>query len=185
MGVLLADEALPILEGLGLVAVCFGLILASAARARSKTPGGRVALVFWRDASQAGYVWSTAATLVLLGALGEVEGLRMPIWLLLAILAGLVCLVVARVRWVRHAAGSGTSSLDDSSRPDRPQLVSTSWEIGFLGAGVGGLLAYGATVSHGWGHPIHWLVAGIGIAIGYAVGLLAATPRFTVKRGSR
>ncbi len=184
MGALLSDEPLPILEGIALIGVSFGLIMASVARMRSQRPGSRVAQVFWRDVSQAGYIWAGATMVVLFGALGNVEGLRVPIWLSLAIVVGLACLVIARVRWDRHAAGSGSLSLDDQSRPDRPRLVSTSWEVAVLGAGAGGLLAYGASVSHAWGHPIHWLVAAIGLAIGYAVGLTLATPRYTVKRGS-
>jgi hypothetical protein len=64
-------------------------------------------------------------------------------------------------------------------------LVSTSWEMALLGGGAGGLLLYGVTVSHSWGHPIHWLVAGVGVAVGYAVGLVLATPRFTLRRSSR
>ena len=185
MGALLADEPLPILEGLGLVGLSFGLILASVARARSKAPGNRVTQVFWRDVSQAGYVWAAATIAVLVGALAEVEGLRMPIWLVVTMIAGLACLAIARVRWIRHAARSPRAAPDDPSRPDRPLLASTSWEIGIVGAGIGGFLAYGATVSHAWDHPIHWLVAGVGLAIGYAVGLLVATPRVTAKRASR
>ena len=185
VGLLLADEPLPILEGIALIGLSFGLILASVARIRSQRPGSRVAQVFWRDVSQAGYIWAAAAIVVLVGALAEIEGLRTPIWLLLAVLVGLACLLLARFRWLRYAAGTGRLPQDDPSRSERPRLVSTSWEVAFLGGGVGGLLVYGATVSHAWGHPIHWLVAGIGVAIGYAVGLVVSTPRYSVGRGSR
>lgn len=183
MGALLADESLPILEGISLVAVSIGLILASFTRIQARRSGSRVAQLFWRDLSQAGYVWAGAMIVVLVGALGQVEGLRVPIWLLLTILAGLVCLPIARLRWARHAAAA-RSSVDDSSRPERPRLVSTSWEIALLGGGVGGLVVYGAAVSHAWGHPIHWVIAGVGVAVGYAIGLIVATPRYTVRRGS-
>lgn len=64
-------------------------------------------------------------------------------------------------------------------------MVSTTWEVALLGAAAEGLLVYMATVSHGWGHPIHWLVAALGALIGYAVGLVAATPRYTMRRDSK
>lgn len=184
MGALLADEPLPILEGVGLVAVSAGLILASFTRIQSRRSGSRVAQLFWHDLSQAGYVWAGATIVVLVGGLGEVEGLRVPIWLLLALVAGLACLPIAHLRWARHAAVAARRSLDDPSRPDRPRLVSTSWEVAILGGGVGGLLAYGAALSHAWGHPIHWLIAAVGVAVGYAIGLIVATPRYSVRRGS-
>ena len=184
MGALLADESLPILEVVGLVAVSVGLILASFTRIQARRPGSRVAQLFWHDLSQAGYVWAGATIVVLAGGIAEVEGLRVPIWLLLAILAGLACLVIARLRWARTAATAARRSMDDSSRPERPRLVSTSWEVALLGGGVGGLLVYGAAVSHAWGHPVHWLIAAVGVAVGYAIGLVVATPRYTVRRGS-
>lgn len=184
MGALLADEPLPILEGIGLVAASVGLILASFTRIQSRRSGSPVAQLFWHDLSQAGYVWAGATIVVLVGGLGEVEGLRVPIWLLLALLAGLACLPIARLRWARHAAVAARRPVDDPSRPDRPRLVSTSWEVAILGSGVGGLLAYGAALSHAWGHPIHWLIAAVGVAVGYAIGLIVATPRYSVRRGS-
>ena len=184
MGALLADEPLPLLEGIGLVAVSVGLILASFTRIQARRPGSRVAQLFWRDLSQAGYVWAGATIVVLAGGLAEVEGLRVPIWLLLTILAGLACLAIARMRWARHAAAAARRPVDDSNRPERPRLVSTSWEVALLGGGIGGLLVYGAAVSHAWGHPIHWVIAGVGVAVGYAIGLIVATPRYTVRRGS-
>jgi hypothetical protein len=142
-----------------------------------------VAQIFWRDVSQAGYVWSGATVVVLFGGLGELEGLRTPIWLSLAIVAGLTGLVIARIRWDLRAARSGRQSLDDQSQPDGLPLVSTSWKAAVIGAGAGGLLAYGASVSHASGYSVHWLVAATGLAIGYALGLVTATPRYTVKRG--
>ena len=180
----LADEPLPMLEAVGLVAANVGIILASFTRIRARRSMSRVAQLFWNDLSQAGYVWAGAMIALLVGGLGEVKGLRTPIWLLLAILAGLTCLPIARLRWARHAAAAARRPVDDSSRPERPRLISTSWEVALLGGGVGGLLAYGAAVSHAWGHPIPWLIAGVGVAVGYAIGLIVATPRYSVRRGS-
>lgn len=75
MGALLADEPLPIIEGIGLVAMSAGLILASFTRIQSRRSWSRVVQLFWHDLSQAGDVWA-GATIVMLGGLGEVEGLR-------------------------------------------------------------------------------------------------------------
>jgi hypothetical protein len=179
VGTILADEPLPILEGIGLVAVSVGLILSSVARGRAQRPASRIAAVFWRDVSQAGFIWAGASIVVLIGAVAEIEGLRVPVWILVSTLVGLGCLAVARLRWMQHAGSERL--LEDRSRPESVRLVSTSWEVALIAAAGGGLLVYGATLSHSWGHPIHWLIAGIAAAVGYAVGLVVATPRYTVR----
>ncbi len=184
MATLLADQPLAILEGISLLAVCAALILASVARTRSGPSGNRVAQIFWRDVAQAGYIWAGAVAVLLVSALLEIEGVGTPIWLLLALIVGAVCIVIVRLRWRRQGLASARMHADDPSRPDRSRLVSTTWEIAILGAGAGGLLVYMVTVSHSWGHPIHWLVAGLGIVVGYVVGLVVATPRYTLKRGA-
>lgn len=184
MATLLADQPLQILEGISLLAVCATLILASVARARSAQSGNRVAQIFWRDVAQAGYLWASAVAALLVSALLEIEGIRTPIWLVLALAVGVVCIAIVRLRWRRQGLASEQTHADDPSRPDRSRLVSTTWEVALFGAGAGGLLVYLITVSHSWGHPIHWLVACLGIVFGYAVGLVVATPRYTLKRGS-
>lgn len=184
MGTLLADQPLPIVEGIALLAVSVALILASVARTRSGRTGIRVAQVFWRDVAQAGYIWAGATATLLVSALLEIEGIRTPIWLVLALVVGLACLVIVQLRLRRQGLAPERTQADDPSRPDRPRLVSTTWEVAILGAGAGGLLVYIVTVSHSWGHPIHWLVAGLGVVIGYAVGLIISTPRYTLKRSS-
>ena len=184
MATLLADQPLPILEGISLFAVCASLILASVARTRSGPSGNRVAQIFWRDVAQAGYLWAGAVAALLVTALLEIEGVRTPIWLVLALIAGVVCIVIVRLRWRRQGLASERTQADDPSRPDRPRLVSTTWEVGILAAGASGLLVYLVTVSHSWGHPVHWLLAGFGAAVGYAIGLVVATPRYTLKRSS-
>lgn len=184
MATLLADQPSPILEGIALLGVCVALILASMARSRSRRSGNRVAQLFWRDVAQAGYLWAGATTALLVGALLEIEGIRTPIWLVFALIVGVICIVIVRLRWRRQGLASERTHADDPSRPDRPRLVSTTWEVAILGAGGGGLLVYMVTGSHSWGHPIHWLVAGLGVVVGYAVALVVATPRYTLKRGS-
>jgi len=181
MGALLADEALPIVDAAGLIAVCLALILACVCRTRSQRAGSAVAQVFWRDASQAGYVWAGGIGVVLAGSLADVEGLRTPIWLVLALAAGLACLAIIRYRWRRSALRTERTSPEGANGHRHRRLVSTSWEVGLLAAGIGGLLAYGAAIAHAWGHPIHWVVAGVGLAVGYALGVVVATPRFTVR----
>jgi len=91
MGALLADKPLPIIEGLALIAVSIGLILSSMARAKSRRPGDRVAQIFWREISQTGYLWAAATVVLLFGALGEVEGVRTPIWLVIAFAVCCMC----------------------------------------------------------------------------------------------
>lgn len=176
---LLVDEPIAILEGVALMAVAIGLVLASLGRGRSANATSQVLKVFWRDASDAGYVWSAATMVLLAGALLQVEGVRTPVWLLLAVAAGGVSLALARVRWQRERLGTATP--DDVTRPDRPAVVSTTWEVGLLGAAAGALGVYIVSVSHSWGHPVHWAVALIGGALGYAVALMLATPRYTVR----
>lgn len=178
MSVLFADEPLPILEGIALAASSFGLILASASRMWSRRPGDPVEQLFWRDVSQAGYIWAAGTIVLQVGTLGEIEGLRVPIWLLLAMVAGVGLVAIAGTRWRGYVALSGRSSADAGEQEPR-RLASTSWEVAMLVGGASGLLFYGLAISHSWSHPVHWLVAGIGVAIGYAIGLVAATPRYT------
>jgi hypothetical protein len=182
MATLLADQRLPIIEGIALLAVCAALILAPVARTRSRRSGDRVAQVFWGDVGQAGYIWAGATTILLVSALLEVEGILTLIWLVLALTVGLVCIVIVRLRWRRLGLVSERTQTDDLSWPDRPQLVSTTWKVAILGAGGGGLVVYMVSVSHSWGHPIPWLEAGLGVVVGYVVGLIIATPRYTLKR---
>lgn len=120
MGALLADKPLPVIEGLALVTVSIGLILASAARARSTQPASRIVQIFWRDVSQAGYLWSAATVVLLFGALGEIEGVRTPIWLVLAVVVGSIAVAVVRLRWVRFGMAATRSTVDDPSRLDPP-----------------------------------------------------------------
>lgn len=181
MGALLADEPSPIIAGMALVAVSVGLILASVARARSRLAGARVVKIFWREVSQAGYLWAAATIVLLFGALGEVEGVRAPIWLVVAVVVGVIAAIVVRVRWLGSGLASASTTVDGPNRRDRPHVVSTSWEIALLGASVGALAAYGVTISHVWGHPIHWGIALIGGALGYSMGMVLTTPRYTVR----
>ena len=180
----LADEPLLIMEGMALLGASLGLILAAVARARARRSPDRIARIFWDDVSRAGYIWAVATMLVLVGALGDVEGLRVPVWLLLSIIVGVVCLVITRLRWALLGRSAERTRVDDPARPEGARLASRSWEVAMLSGGGGALLVYGLSAAGAWGHPIHWLAAGIGAVLGYAVGLILATPRYTVKRDS-
>ena len=182
MEAFLTDGPRLILDGIALLGVGIAIMLASVARSHSQRPGNRVAQVFWRDVSQAGFIWAAGTFAFMLGAVTGIDGLGVPSWLLLANIVGIVGLVLARLRWRRLNLASDTQT-DHPSGPDRPRLASTTWEVAILGAGAGGLLVYMASLSHSWGHPIHWLVAALGALLGYSVGLVAATPRYTLKRG--
>lgn len=183
MEAFLTDGPRLILDGIALLGVGIAIMLASVARSHSQRPGNRVAQVFWRDVSQAGFIWAAGTFAFMLGAVTGIDGLEIPIWLLLANTVGIVGLVLVRLRWRRLNLASDRRQVEDPSRPDRPRLSSTTWEVGVLGAGAGGLIVYMASLSHSWGHPIHWLVAALGALLGYSVGLVAGTPRFTLKRG--
>lgn len=183
MEALFAERALAILEGIALLGVGVAIILSSAARSGSQRPRSRMAQVFWRDVSQAGFIWATGTLALLVGSIVGIDGMRAPIWLLLAIIVGTVSLALVLLRW-RRLRPAQRSPADDPSPPDQSRVVSTTWEVGVLGSGAGALLVYMASLSHSWGHPIHWLVAGLGALFGYAVGLIAGTPRYTLKRGS-
>ena len=105
-------------------------------------PGNRVAQVFRREVSQAGFIWAAGTFAFMLGAVTGIDGLEIPIWLLLANVVGIVGLVHVRLRWRRLNLASDRTQVDDPSRPDRPRLASTTWEVAILGAGAGGLLVW-------------------------------------------
>lgn len=184
MGALLSDQASPILEGIALFGISVAIVLSSVARSRSARRADRVAQFFWRDVGQAGYIWASGTAVLLGGSVAGVEGLGTPVWLFLGLIAGLVSLAIVLVRRRGRWFSADGTRADDPSRPDRPRLVSTTWEVAILGAGAGGLLVYGASISHSGGHPIHWFLAGIGAALGYALALAAATPRYRLRRAA-
>ncbi len=97
-----ADQLLPILEGFALLAVCTALILASVARARSRGPTNRAGQVFWRGASQIAYAWAGVTGALLVSSLFEIKGAPDPLWLVLALMVGVACLVALRLIWHRH-----------------------------------------------------------------------------------
>ena len=178
---LLRDEPLAILEGLGLLALSVGLIVASTARGRSVRHADPIGRLYWRDLSDAGYVWAFTMGTTLVGAAAGIEGFSQPIWIVIILLAGSAGLFVARHHWRRDVSASSSDN-PGSPRLTAPALASTSWEIAFTGAALGAFAVYAATVAHGWGHLIHWLIAGVGAGLGYALGLTVASPRYTVRR---
>ncbi len=177
---LLTDSPSVILEGAVLVVVLMSVTLGSIARTRAASATNRVAKVYWADLGTIAWVWSGAAGITLAGSLADVEGLRMPIWLGLDLVVAVILAVVVQRRWRALSLLRGVADkLAPVGTPQR-RITSTSWEIGLLGAGAGSLLLYMGAVSHGFGHPIHWLIAALGVALGYVVGLAVATPRYSV-----
>lgn len=158
-----------------------GLVLAAAltAQRRAARLEGTVLELFWRDAATIGMTLAGVMALPSVAAIVPIEGIGQPIW----IVAGLAAVVAAAglllVRWRGQELGTATRRrpVTPTAAPER-QLISTSWEIGALGAGIAGFGMYLVTADHGFGHPIHWLVAALGLLIGYAFGIGAVTPRF-------
>lgn len=97
-----ADQLLPILEGIALLAVCLALMLASVARARSLRPTVRPAQAYWNEVSRVAFIWAAVTTVLLVSSFVEIEGAPTPLWLVLALIVGVACLVALRLRWHRH-----------------------------------------------------------------------------------
>lgn len=178
---LLADRPSTLFEGVALFGTALALALGSIARTRALTAANSVVAVFWTDASRTAWTWAAATGTTLAGALLEIEGLAMPIWLLVETVTGVALPVLLRHRWrsTGMEIAARVPAAPVGTRPRR--VVGTTWEAGLLGAAVAGMGAYLITMAHVWGHPIHWIVAGIGAALGFAVGIAAATPRYSVR----
>lgn len=176
---LLTDAPSIPLAAVGLIAAFFASASGLVSRTRAKRSRNGVVRVFWNDVSTAAFAWSSAAAITSGGAASGVDGLRMPVLPILELLIGIAAFILVVGRW----RGEALAALEARSRgEDGVRRVSgTTWEIGLLvGAGLG-LAFYGVAVSHQYGHPIHWLVAGIGVAMGLALGMALATPRYSVR----
>jgi hypothetical protein len=162
-----------------------GLMLAAAwtARRRAVRFAGTVLEVFWRDVATIGLTLAGVLAVPSLAAIVPVEGLGQPFWILVTAgsVAGMVALLLVRWRSQELGAAARRRSVTPTAAPQR-RLISTGWEIGMVVAGVAGLVSYVLTADHVFGHPIHWLLAGLGLAVGYAFGIGAVTPRFTLEK---
>ncbi|MEX0630388.1 MAG: hypothetical protein WEE67_08540 [Chloroflexota bacterium] len=162
-----------------------GLVLGAAftARRRAARLEGTVLAVFWRDAATIGMTLAGVLAVTSIAAIMPIEGVGQPMWTVVGIAAVAASAGLLVLRWRGQELGQAPRRrpVTPTAAPER-RLISTSWEIGILGAGIGGLGMYLVTSGHPFAHPIHWVVAAIGLFIGYAFGIGAATPRFTLEK---
>ena len=186
MGWLFADPP-PIAWPIGGLAAS-GLVLATAwmARRRAARSEGTVLEVFWRDVATIGATLAGVIAVPSLAGVVPVEGLGQPFWIVLSDGAAVAVGALLFTRWRSHELGAAARrrSLTPTGTPPR-RLIPTGWEIGMVVAGVAGLTTYLLTADHGFGHPIHWLIAGLGLFIGFAIGIGSVTPRFTLEQPRR
>jgi hypothetical protein len=138
--------------------------------------------VFWADGATIGITLAGALAGASVAAVAGVEGVGEPVWIAVGLVAVAAAAGLLLVRWRGQELGLAARRrpVTPTAVPER-RLVSTSWEFGMLGAGIGGFGVYLLTAGHVFGHPIHWLVTVLGLSIGYAFGIGAVTPRFRVE----
>ena len=162
-----------------------GLVLAATfvARRRAARTAGSVLEVFWSDVATIGRTLAGVVAAPSLAAIVPIEGLGQPLWILVAVAAVVLTAALLVLRWRGQELGNAARRrpITPTGAPQR-RLTSTGWEIGILGAGGTALGTYLVTVGHTFGHPIHWLVAGLGLFMGYAFGIGAVTPRFRLEQ---
>lgn len=177
-----------ILVGMALALGAFALGLLIRFRLRRRPPRGPAYQVFRHDGATALLAWGGAQLAIGVGWAVRVEGLRMPVWSYLGLLAGLAIAAVLwrreRGSWPTLAKTDGVEQLPDGTVQ---RGISQTWEMGVLVAGGAGLLTYLGTVDHAYGHPIHWLTTGLLLLPAYALGLSIWSPRFKISavRASR
>jgi hypothetical protein len=144
---------------------------------------GTVLEVFWRDVAVIGLTLAGVVAVPSLAAIVPIEGLGQPLWIVVAVAAVVSAAALLFVRWRSQELGTASRQrpVTPTGAPPR-RLISTGWEIGMLGAGAAGLGTYLVSAGHAFGHPIHWLIAALGLFIGYALGIGAVTPRFTLEK---
>lgn len=164
---------------LALAAVIMGLRVRY--RLRDRPPRGPAYQVFRADAATALTVWGGAQLLFVAGWALRVEGLRMPVWSYLALLAGVIVVVLLwrreRSGWPAQAKADGEEVQPDGSLQ---RGRSRTWEGAFPVAGGAALLVYLATADHGYPHPVHWLTTTALALPAYALGMAAWTPRMAL-----
>ena len=162
-----------------------GLALAAAltARRRAARLEGTVLEVFWRDVATMGLTLAGVLVAPSLAAIVPIEGLGQPLWIVVAVAAAVGAAALLAVRWRSQELGMAARQrpVTPTGAPHR-RLISTSWEIGMLGAGIGGFATYLGSAGHVFGHPIHWLITGLGLSVGYALGIGSVTPRFALDK---
>lgn len=162
-----------------------GLALAAAltARRRAARLEGSVLEVFWRDVATIGLTLAGVMAVPSLAAIVPIEGVGQPLWIVVAVAAGVATIGLLFARWRGQELGRAARQrpVTPTGAPQR-RLISTSWEFGMLGAGIAGFGTYLVTAGHAFGHPIHWVITALGLSMGYALGIGAVTPRFTLEK---
>ncbi len=183
---LLADGAQPVPGMAGATAAGLLAVGASVLRRRADRFDNSVLSVFLSDAGT--MLSSLAVTVAVVSAALAfgVEGVGRPLWLIVA----LACVAIAGGllvwRWRAELASQANRyrPATPTGAPER-RIISTAWEIGIVSAGGAGLLTYLGTADHRFGHPLHWILAVLGVLLGYALGIGAVTPRFRLQSPTR
>ena len=115
-----------------------------------------------------------------------VEGVGRPLWLVVALVGVAFAGGLLAWRWRAEMAtlANRYRPVTPTGAPER-RIVSTAWEIGIMAAGGAGLLTYLGTADHRFGHPLHWVLAVVGVLLGYALGIGAVTPRVRLQSPNR
>jgi len=183
---LVGDQAQPVLGVAGLTLA--GLLALGALLLRRRADGfeGSVLSVFLSDAGTVLGVLAVTLALVSSALALGIEGVGRPLWLVIALvgLAVAVALLVWRWRGEFATQARRYRRVTPTGVPER-RIVSTAWEIGIVVAGGTALLSYLGTADHRFGHPLHWILAVVGLLLGYALGIGASTPRFRLQSPTR
>lgn len=172
----LSEGPHPIVGAGGAMLAAAALVAALWLRQRALANRATVAAVFAADAGSVLRVVAIALAVLSASVAFGVDGLGIPLWLVLAMIGGATALGLLTWRW--YAAVGAQEGWRRAVAPKgRGSVASTSWQIGLVaGAGLG-LLTYFATDDHSFGHQPHWTLALLGLLLGYALGIAAVTPR--------
>lgn len=155
-------------------------------RRRAERFEGTVVSVFLGDAGTVLGVLAITASLVSAALALGVEGVGRPLWLVITVIGVAVAAALLVRRWRGEFASQARRyrRATPTGAPER-RIVSTTWEIGIVVAGGAALLTYLGTADHQFGHPLHWILAVVGLLLGYALGIGAMTPRFRLQSPTR
>ncbi len=182
---LVSDQPQPVVGVAGLTLAGLLAVIGSLLRRRAERFEGTVLSVFVSDAGTVVSVLALTVALVSAGLALGVEGVGRPLWLLIAVMAVTVAAALLVWRWREFAPHvERYRRLTPTGVPER-QIVSTTWETGIVVAGGAALLTYLGTADHQFGHPLHWILAVVGLMLGYALGIGATTPRFRLQSPTR
>jgi len=183
---LVSDQPRPVVGVAGLTLAGLLAVIGSLLRRRAERFEGMVLSVFLSDAGTVLSVLALTVALVSAGLALRVEGVGRPVWLLIAVMAVTVAAALLVWRWRGEFASHAERyrRLTPTGVPER-RIVSTTWEIGIVVAGGAALLTYLGTSDHQFGHPLHWILAVVGLLLGYALGIGATTPRFRLQSPTR